>query len=82
MAGTVAVTATAADDKGVASVEFLAGTVSLGEVTTAPYTVNWKTTGVTNGAVSLTAVALDAANNKTTSTAVSVTVNNPPPSRH
>jgi uncharacterized protein (TIGR03118 family) len=76
--GTVAVTADASDDKGVASVEFFAGATSLGKVTTAPYTVNWNTTTATNGAVSLTAVALDAANNKTTSAAVSVTVNNPP----
>ncbi len=30
--GTVAVTANATDDKGVASVEFLAGTTSLGKV--------------------------------------------------
>lgn len=78
VAGTVAVTADANDDKGVASVEFLLGTTSLGKVTAAPFTVNWNTTGVANGAASLTAVALDAAGNKTTSPAVSVTVNNPP----
>jgi hypothetical protein len=81
--GTTALTATASDDKGVASVEFFAtpagGTAtSLGKVTAAPYTVNWTPTGIANGtAVSLTAVALDGANNKTTSTAVSVTVNAP-----
>jgi uncharacterized protein (TIGR03118 family) len=77
--GTVALTATATDDKGVASVEFfVGGTTSLGKVTTAPYTVNWNTTTAANAAASLTAVALDAANNRTTSAAVSVTVNNPP----
>src|SRR6185369_9464963 len=52
--------------------------VSLGKITTAPYTVNWNTATAANAAVNLTAVALDAANNKTTSAAVSVTVNNPP----
>ncbi len=81
-AGTVAVTATATDDKGVASVEFfvtVSGTAtSLGKVTTAPYAVNWNSFGVANGPASLTAVALDAAGNKTTSAAVAVTVNNPP----
>src|SRR6185503_5377568 len=42
---------------------------------------NWDTTQTTNGAVSLTAIATDAAGNATTSAAVSVTVNNqaPPP---
>ena len=84
VAGAVAVTATATDDKGVASVEFFAtptgGTAtSLGKVTAAPYTVNWTPTGIANGtAVNLTAAALDAAGNKTTSAAVSVTVNIPP----
>jgi hypothetical protein len=42
--------------------------------------VNWNTTGTANGAASLTAIALDAAGNATTSAAVSVTVNNPPAS--
>jgi uncharacterized protein (TIGR03118 family) len=78
VAGTVAVTADASDDKGVASVEFLAGTTSIGKATAAPFTVNWNTTAAPNAAVNLTAVALDAAGNKTTSSAVSVTVNNPP----
>ncbi len=77
--GSTTVTANAADNVGVASVEFLAGTTSLGKVTTAPYTVNWDTTKTANGAVSLTAVALDAAGNSTTSAAVSVTVSNAAP---
>jgi uncharacterized protein (TIGR03118 family) len=76
--GTVAITADATDDAGVASVEFRAGTTSLGKVTAPPFTFNCNTTGVPNGAVSLTAIALDAANNQTTSAAVSVTVDNPP----
>jgi uncharacterized protein (TIGR03118 family) len=84
IAGATAITATATDDKGVASVEFFAtptgGTAtSLGTASASPYTVNWTPTGITNGtAVSLTAVAVDAAGNKTTSAAVSVTVNVPP----
>ena len=84
LTGTATLTANATDDKGVASVEFFysvppaTATTSLGKITAAPYTVNWNTIPIANGTVSLTAVALDAANNRTTSTAVSVTINNPP----
>ncbi|HZF16407.1 MAG TPA: TIGR03118 family protein [Steroidobacteraceae bacterium] len=79
--GTVAVSATAADDTGVTQVEFFAGTTSLGVDTTAPYSVDWNTTASANGVFSLTAVAKDAAGNTTTSAVVSVTVANvaPPP---
>src|SRR5437660_3263389 len=49
------------------------------EVTTAPYAVSWNTTTVTNAAHTLTAVARDAAGNTATSAAVSVTVDNAPP---
>jgi uncharacterized protein (TIGR03118 family) len=82
VSGTVAVTATAADNVGVKQVQFFAGTTSIGTATAAPFTVNWDTTAVANGAVSLTAQAQDAAGNITTSAAVAVTVNNtatPPP---
>jgi uncharacterized protein (TIGR03118 family) len=79
VSGSTAVTATATDNVGVASVEFLAGTTSLGKVTAAPFTINWDTTTANNGAASLTAVALDAAGNSTTSAAVAVTVSNTAP---
>src|SRR5436305_1659982 len=49
------------------------------EVTTAPYAVSWNTTTATNAAHTLTAVARDAAGNIATSAAVSVTVDNAPP---
>ena len=42
----------------------------------APYTVTWDTTLVTNGSRQLTATARDAAGNTTTSTVVTVTVDN------
>jgi uncharacterized protein (TIGR03118 family) len=77
--GTVAVTATASDDRGVTSVEFFANSTSLGTAMAPPYTVNWNTGSLANGTtVSLTAVAQDAAGNKTTSPGVVVTVNQPP----
>jgi Bacterial Ig domain len=73
----VTVAATAADDIGVAGVQFLLDGAPLGaEDTTAPYEFAWDTTALTNGAHTLTATARDAAGHTTTSTAVSVTVTN------
>jgi Concanavalin A-like lectin/glucanases superfamily/Bacterial Ig domain len=44
---------------------------------TAPYEYSWDTRGASNGSHTLTAVGVDAAGNQKTSTAVTVTVNNP-----
>lgn len=83
VSGTVTVSATAADNVGVAGVQFQLDGVNLGaEDPSSPYSISWNTTSATNGAHTLTAIARDAAGNKTTSAAVSVTVNNtvtPPP---
>ncbi|WP_244224389.1 Ig-like domain-containing protein [Corallococcus sicarius] len=74
--GTVALTADASDDVGVARVDFLLdGATVIGTATQAPYTVNWNTTA-TSGPHSLTAQAFDAAGNPGTSSAVSVLVDN------
>jgi hypothetical protein len=53
-------------------------------VTTAPYATNWDTTAAAAGGHTLTAVARDAAGHSTTSTPVTVTVDNsgPPPPPH
>ena len=62
--GDPTVTATAADNVGVAGVQFLLDGANLGaEDTTAPYSIPWDTTGATNGSHSLTARARDAAGN-------------------
>jgi len=82
VSGTVQLTTDAADNVGVASVEYRAGTVLISKVTTAPFAANWDTTTAANGNVSLTAIASDAAGNSTTSAAVAVVVSNvaaPPP---
>jgi uncharacterized protein (TIGR03118 family) len=79
VSGTVALTATAADNVGVSSVKFLAGTALIGTATKSPFTVQWNTTTVANGAVQLTAQAADAAGNTTTSAPVAVTVSNTAP---
>jgi hypothetical protein len=78
--GTVTVSATASDANGVVGLQFLLDGAALGaELTAAPYTVGWNTTGSVNGTHTLSARARDAAGNQATSTAVSVTVGNGTP---
>src|SRR5437667_2606364 len=77
VSGTTTVTASASDNVGVVGVQFLLDGANLGvEDTTAPYSVSWNTTTASNGSHTLTAVARDAAGNRTTSAAVTVTVFN------
>jgi hypothetical protein len=74
------VSSTAADNIGVVGVQFKLDGVNLGlEDTASPYSVAWNTTTATNAAHTLTAVARDAAGNTTTSSSVSVTVDNAAP---
>jgi chitodextrinase len=76
----VAVTANSSDNVGVVGVQFKLDGVNLGtEDTTSPYSTTWNTSGATNAAHTLTAVARDAAGNTTTSTSVSTTVDNAAP---
>jgi len=79
LTGTVSLTAEASDNVGVVRVAFYVGTTLIGQSTTAPFQVSWNTTGVGNGTASLSSKAYDAAGNVGTSTAVSVTVDNPVP---
>src|SRR5438034_258373 len=75
--GTTSVTASASDNIGVVGVQFLLDGANLGvEDAAAPYSVSWNTTTASNGSHTLTAVARDAAGNRTTSAAVTVTVFN------
>jgi len=74
---TVNLTAAAADNVGVAGVQFKLDGANLGaEDTSAPYAISWDTLPVINGPHTLTAVARDAAGNTTTSAAVLVTTSN------
>ncbi len=78
--GTISVAATASDDVGVVGVQFKLDGTNLGaEQTSGPYSVSWDTTGASNGAHTLTAVARDAAGHSTTSAAIHVTVDNSAP---
>jgi hypothetical protein len=76
--GNVTVSANASDNVGVAGVQFKLDGVNLqSELTNSPYSISWDTSTTTNGSHILTALARDGAGNTTTSTAISVTVNNP-----
>ena len=75
--GTTTVSAIASDNVGVAGVQFQLDGVDLApEDTTAPYSINWNTTGATNGSHNLTAAARDGAGNITISEPITVTVSN------
>ena len=76
VSGSVTVSASASDDVGIAGVQFQLDGGALGaERTTAPYVMTWSTTGTANGAHTLTAVARDAAGNRT-SASLDVVVSN------
>jgi hypothetical protein len=82
VSGVITIAADASDDIGVAGVEFRVDGVTIdGEDATAPYAVSWDTRGIGNGEHTVTAIARDAAGNRTTSAPVTVTVTNaaPPP---
>src|SRR5207237_889729 len=80
VSGTLTVSATESDNVGVVGVQFQLDGTNLGaEVTAAPYSVSWDTTSATNGSHSLIAIARDAAGNHTTSSAVTVAVDNVAP---
>src|SRR5437867_3435766 len=77
VSGAITVTASASDNVGVAGVQFLLDGANLGaEDTGAPYSVSWDTTTASGGSHTLTAIARDAAGNRTTSSAVTITVAN------
>ena len=84
VSGAITITAGASDNCEVAGVQFqLDGANGGAEDTSAPYSIPWDTTTAANGTHTLTAVARDAAGNRTTSAPVTVTVSNgtpPPPS--
>jgi hypothetical protein len=75
--GTVTVTAAASSTVGIAGVQFQLDGANFGVVvSTAPYSQSLNTATLTNGKHTVTAVATDTANTKTTSAGVSITVNN------
>ena len=77
VSGTITISANASDNIGVVGVQFKVNGSNYGPEDTAyPYSVSFDTTVFSNGSYALTALARDAANNQTTSTAVTVTISN------
>jgi mono/diheme cytochrome c family protein len=77
VSGTVTVSAGVTAQVNVSKVEFFVnGTTSLGVVTTAPYSVQWDTRTLANGAATIKAVATDTDAHVGTSTNLSLTVAN------
>jgi hypothetical protein len=75
--GTITLDASASDDVGVVGVQFTLDGVNLStELTAAPYTLEWNSATVPNGAHVLSATARDAAGNQRTATIVTVLVDN------
>ncbi len=74
VSGIVTITAEAADNVGIARVNFFVDGNNVGTDQTPPYTLDWDTTDETNGTHVLTVVANDSSTNKATSNAVTVTV--------
>lgn len=76
VSGQVSVAASATSTTGITSVEFRADGATIATDTTAPYSTTWSTTGVANGAHTLTAVATAGDNQSTTSAPIGVSVTN------
>lgn len=79
VSGTVTLDAEASDDQGVVIVRFFVDSILIDSDTTAPYSIDWDTTTVADGDVTLTAEAEDAAGNVGTSGDVAVTIQNGSP---
>jgi hypothetical protein len=77
VSGSITITATASDNKGVAGVRFQVDHANVGaEDTTSPYSITWNSASVPNGTHTLSAIARDAAGNTAVSTDVVVVVAN------
>jgi hypothetical protein len=77
---TVAVSAAATDNLGISKVEFyIDNNVLLTTDTSSPYTFNWNSTTVTQGAHTLYAIAQDTTGLRTTSATIAITVDNTAP---
>ncbi len=78
VSGTAAVQASASDNVGVSTVTFFVDGVQVAVGSVAPFAYSWDTTTAANASHTLKATARDAAGNSTSSS-VTVTVNNPVP---
>jgi len=78
VSGTITLSAHASDNLGIAWVQFKVDGTAVGpQITASPYNYSLVTTSLANGTHIITAVASDFSGNTATSTAVSITVDNP-----
>lgn len=77
VSGGIELSASAADDNGIAEVRFLVDGALVGAATAAPYTVAWDSTTVAYGAHTVDAVAVDVAGNERIAS-IPVVVDQPP----
>jgi chitodextrinase len=74
--GSVTMSATATDNRGVASVAFYANNYLIGSDSSAPYAITWDTLLAPDSSVAVTAVAKDVSANTTTASPVNVSIDN------
>lgn len=78
VSGTVTVTASATDNAGIASVQFLVNGVPVFETAKAPYSFAWNVASLAKGSYDLAARAVDISGNEAVSKPVTVSVNSAP----
>lgn len=76
LSGVRTIGARAEDDVAIKKVEFYLGGTKLATVLTAPYSISWDTTKVTNGTYVLTSKAYDTMGNSARSSEVNITISN------
>jgi subtilisin family serine protease len=76
VSSTVAVNIAASDNVGVTRVDLYKGATLIASSSTAPYSINWDTRTIADGAATLTAYAYDIAGNTGSSASVTVSVSN------
>jgi hypothetical protein len=83
VSGVITISANASDNVGVQGVQFQIDSENIGRAdTSAPYTINLDTGLISDGVVALSAVVTDLAGNETTSSPITITIDNsssPPP---
>jgi hypothetical protein len=78
--GNLVLSATAGDNVGISTVQFLLNGTPLGAPdTAAPYSTTWNTTSVSNGSYTIRARATDIAGNSSLAPEITIQVDNPPP---
>jgi peptidoglycan/xylan/chitin deacetylase (PgdA/CDA1 family) len=78
VSGTIQLAASASDDSGISQVQFQVDGANVNVGLASPYNINWNTTTVADGTHTITAIATNAEGITTTSSPVTVTVDNTP----